>query len=75
VRKRGLRTLTRAEALPCPFCGEQPTIEPWHGGGPKKRMVSCPGEDATGYQCFVTPSVSGGSAEVALKRWNWRKTR
>lgn len=53
---------------PCPFCGGPATIQPWHGGGPKKRLVCC-AEDGS---CHVRPQVSGGSAEVAIKRWNRR---
>jgi len=52
---------------PCPFCGEMPTIEPWHGGGPRKRMISCEGVD-----CMVQPSVPGSTARQALERWNVR---
>jgi hypothetical protein len=52
---------------PCPFCGEEARIELWHGGGPRKHLVSCDNEF-----CFVTPSVTGGSAAVAIRRWNQR---
>lgn len=56
------------EALACPFCGVQPHIEKWHGGGAGKRVVSCYSET-----CHVNPMTSGGSRRVALKRWNLRE--
>jgi len=56
--------------LPCPFCGGQPIIEPWHGGGPRKRMVHCAAED-----CAVNPQVSGATSAKALKKWNRREPR
>lgn len=55
------------ELLPCPFCGAHPTIEPWHGGKPTKRMVSCDNDD-----CAVCPSVSGETEREAITRWNLR---
>ena len=60
-------TTKPSEALSCPWCGSQPTIEPWHGGGPHKRMVSCADET-----CWVAPSVSGPTRAKALERWNGR---
>jgi hypothetical protein len=53
--------------LGCPFCGEIPLIEPWHGGGPKKRMVNCINET-----CHVQPAVSGSTRLHAIRKWNYR---
>lgn len=53
--------------LRCPFCGGEATIEPWHGGGPKKRRVGCASDD-----CHVSPAVCGSTPKLAIKRWNTR---
>lgn len=59
--------LSSEEAQPCPFCGEQPIIERWHGGGPQKRMISC-----ESLYCWVRPSVCGETRRQALQHWNMR---
>ena len=53
--------------LPCPFCGEQPTMERWHGGGPQKRMVLC-----NEPRCRVQPQVTGSTPRRAVTAWNTR---
>ena len=54
-------------AKACPFCGWVPNIQPWHGGKPTKRRISCDAD-----QCSVQPSVTGETRAQALRRWNKR---
>lgn len=68
--------------LPCPFCGEAPTIEPWHGGKPTKVMISCSGTFANGLfgdpsdvTCPVSPSVTGETPSEGIQHWNTRAPR
>ncbi len=56
------------EALRCPFCGSVPYIEPWHGGGPQKHMMSC-----ISPRCAASPMVTGETPEEAIKEWNHRR--
>lgn len=58
----------KPKLLPCPFCGTQPTMEPWHGGGPKKRMISCANET-----CRVSPMTTGSTPSLAARAWNHRE--
>lgn len=64
---RDPKVLAATEAKSCPFCGAQPTIQPWHGGRPTKKMISCDSED-----CDVAPNVTGETRREALARWNTR---
>lgn len=60
--------------LPCPFCGGEATVQPWHGGRPTKKPISC----SNGYHydedggCSVGPSVCGETEEEAAVAWNRR---
>lgn len=65
--QNGERFCTRDEACSCPFCGQMPTVQKWHGGGPRKRLVSCRREE-----CAVGPSVTGSTLRRALGAWNTR---
>jgi hypothetical protein len=62
-----ITVLSYGEAKSCPFCGQQPTIQPWHGGGPKKRLIGCDNVD-----CVVSPETTGSTRAKALERWNMR---
>lgn len=55
------------KVLPCPFCGTLPIIEPWHGGRPTKKMISC-----DNLHCAVAPQVTGQNKSEAVERWNKR---
>lgn len=61
------RPLKSPFLLGCPFCGWPPTIERWHGGGPRKRRIACQTET-----CPVQPSVTGGTSRTAALHWNHR---
>lgn len=67
---KGIDPIPCPECLPCPWCGLTPQIEPWHGGGPLKMMVSCPDGDSS---CDVGPMVTGPTRRKAIKIWNTRK--
>ena len=61
--------MSESELKPCPWCGYIPTIEYWHGGGPRKRMVHCVNQE-----CDAMPAVSGPTAKKAIAAWNRRAT-
>lgn len=42
-------------------------MEPWHGGGPNKRMVSCQNDS-----CWVRPMNSEETQDEAIAAWNTR---
>lgn len=67
ARRKRAEPVVEYYALGCPFCGHTPTIEPWHGGGPMKRMISC-SNDA----CPVAPQVAGSTRLRAIAAWNTR---
>lgn len=52
---------------PCPFCGHFPTVQPWHGGKPTKKMISC-----DNLNCAVSPQVTGETKAEAVEHWNTR---
>jgi hypothetical protein len=52
---------------PCPFCGSSAEMEPWHGGGPNKQMISCSSET-----CEVSPMMTGETPAEAIAVWNMR---
>lgn len=55
------------KTLLCPFCGTLPIIVPWHGDGPRKRMVMCRADE-----CPITPGVTGSTEARAIAKWNTR---
>jgi hypothetical protein len=62
-------TATEMGIEPCPFCGADAEMQPWHGGGPDKQLVGC-SEHA--YECPVGPSVTGETPAEAIAAWNTR---
>ena len=54
--------------LVCPFCGAEPVVQPWHGGGPNKISIGCENDEG----CVVQPSVCDDDPEVARAMWNGR---
>lgn len=67
------RTLTPSERdveaslLTCPFCGEAPKMQPWHGGSTRKVLIGC-----DNFNCPVQPSVTGETARQAKANWDQR---
>ncbi|UXS52566.1 hypothetical protein FY148_07855 [Agrobacterium tumefaciens] len=60
--------------LPCPFCGGEATVQPWHGGRPTKKLIRCSNGDYYDEDggCSVGPSVCGETEEEAAAAWNRR---
>jgi hypothetical protein len=58
---------TKERIKPCPFCGSQPKIQPWHGGGPRKRLIGCDND-----ACLVMPACCGTTERRAIENWNYR---
>jgi len=56
--------LSRSEAKPCPWCGEQPSM--WRGVG-AWRIIGCDNAD-----CEANPQVSGNTKSRVLDAWNKR---
>lgn len=67
TKKRAQDPVPCPECLPCPFCGSTPTIEPWHGGGPQKRMIMCDNDG-----CHHGAAVTGPTRRAAIALWNRR---
>ena len=67
IKKLTVEPVTRYDLKGCPFCGASPEIQFWHGGGPNKRLVSCPGDE-----CDVRPAVTGETEREAVERWERR---
>lgn len=71
---RGAVSITRRKKIKpsfrlmhCPFCGEHPTMEPWHGGGKMRRRVGCDND-----YCPVGPGTVGTTPARAVAQWNTR---
>jgi hypothetical protein len=67
IKKMNAAPIIRHDLTQCPFCGGSPEIEYWHGGGPKKRMISCRSRN-----CDVSPNVTGETEREAIARWERR---
>jgi len=59
---------TNEKPKPCPFCGREPKVIPWHGAGPRKRAVLCDNDD----YCAATPMVTGTTRARSIANWNRR---
>lgn len=69
------KKLTKAEALPCPFCGCQPKAE-FNDSWPPE--IETPYFSVTcekSRRCIVGPMTFGDTLEEALKVWNRRNPR
>lgn len=59
--------MKKPNLLGCPFCGKQPLMEPWHGGGPTKTAIHCSNDE-----CHAEPMVTGETELLAIAHWNTR---
>lgn len=59
--------VTKGKLKVCPFCGEIPEAEPYHGGGPRKTCIQCFNDE-----CPTMPGVARESPEEAIAQWNTR---
>jgi hypothetical protein len=58
---------TVRQLVGCPWCGHEPLVEKWHGGGPRKTRVGCDNP-----YCPANPSVCQSTRAAAVRLWNKR---
>lgn len=59
--------VSKTSILNCPFCGSVPEIESWHGGSPKRKMISCVFDG-----CPANPQIVKESERAVIVAWNTR---
>lgn len=67
AQKRASRVRS-TRLLGCPWCGREPFVEKWHGGGPLKTRVTCDNP-----YCPANPSVCQSTKAAAVRLWNNRQ--
>ncbi len=70
MKNHWVKTLTPMEAFPCPFCGRQPKMQPWHNAK-DGRWIACDIEDEFEI-CAVAPNVVDNGKKRTLSKWNTR---